>query len=88
MFSKPDFLVVLVQRGLVEMNINCPNCKKKLAENEDAMIHIQTRLKRGGNVQYVFDSATKPMAFTCSCGFIGQYDATGGIWITDITEIV
>jgi len=65
------------------MNINCPDCKYKLGENETGIIDVKSK------VRVVFEANGHLVAFTCPrCSFVGQYDATGGVWVINVTEVL
>ena len=71
------------------LNIKCPNCEKKLAEETDLTIHIKTPKLQ------VFFCGRHYMSVFCTnrtngkiCGFTGTYDAVGKIWVTSWSKRV
>lgn len=62
------------------LNIQCPDCKRKLAEEIDLTIHIKTQ-----RFQVLFNSKTN-MTVLCVCGYTGTYDPIGAVWFTNHSE--
>lgn len=62
------------------MDINCPKCRKKLAENFDGVL-LHTHKIHSHNPFRLIVTGGEKADFRCDgCGFIGIYDINQYIW--------